>query len=192
MQTSFFKRLVQLAVQPMEAWTRISSDPGHPASLFLAAPAAVMAIGPVCFVIAHTALGTEQGTVPLGRSLGFALVYYAMVVLLLLGQSQLLRRVGRTLDCRVETDDSLKLVVWASIPFHICGFAFLVPAPNWDSVVIVAGLVGVAYSALWLYQGLGVVVRGDSRSRGLLALSVAGGMATAWIVGFYLLIKIVL
>lgn len=192
MRTSFPKRLVQLVVQPGEAWTTIAAEPGHPAFVLLPMPAALMALGPLCFLIAHSLVGTDAGNVPLGRGLGFAIVYYALVVGLLIGQSQLLRRLGAVLGTRVSDEDGLKLVVWASLPFLFTGIAFVVPVVNWDSVVVVSGLVGVGYSALWLYQGLGIVARGDKRSRGLLAVGASGALATAWILGLFLLVKIVL
>ncbi len=192
MRPSFFKRLVQLAIQPRDAWATIASEPGHPAAVLLPAPAVLVAVGPLCFLIGHCIIGRQTGAIPLGRGLGFAIVYYTLLVALLIGQAQLLQRFGATLGTLVGPEDGLKLSVWASIPFHFTGLAFLAPADNWDSIVVVAGLVGLIYCAIWLYQGLGIVARGDNRSRGLLAAAATGAMATLWILGLYLLIKILL
>ncbi|MFH2008592.1 MAG: YIP1 family protein [bacterium] len=192
MRSSVSKRMLRLVLQPAEAWTDIAAESGHPAALLLPMPALLAALGPLAFIVGHVVVGGDSGSVPVGRALGWAAVYYALVVVCLFGQAQLLIRLGSALGCRVGPEDALKLSVYASIPFLVGGLVFAVPVKGWESIVIVAGLIGQAYGAFLLYRGLGVLVRAEPRSRGLLAAAAAGGMVTGWILGFFLLAKIVL
>jgi hypothetical protein len=192
MRVSFPRRVLRLVFQPADAWTDIASESGHPASLLLPVPALLVALGPLCFVIGHSLVGGDEGTLALGRSLGWSMVYYVLVVLCLFGQSQLLVRLGPALGVRVGAEEALKLTVYASIPFLLSGAALVVAVEGWESVMVVAGMIGQGYGALQLHQGLGVLTRAEARSRGLLAVAAAGGTVAAWILGFFVLNKIIL
>ena len=192
MRSSASKRLVGLVLHPSDAWTEIASESGHPASLLLPLPAMLVALGPILFIVGHCLIGGAGATVPWGRGLAWAAVYYTLVVLCLFGQTQLLLRLGPALGCRITGEDALKLSVHAALPFLLSGGVLVMPVAGWESVVVVAGMIGQAYGAVLLYQGLAILSRGDSRSRGLLAAAAAGGMLTCWILGFFLLTKIVL
>lgn len=192
MRSSLLRRVFRLALQPTDAWTAIASESGHPASLLLPLPALLVALGPLFFVVGHSFVGGDEGSLALGQSLGWAVVYYALVVLCLFGQSQLLVRLGPALGVRVGAEDALKLTVYAAIPFLLSGLVLVVAMDGWESAVVVAGIIGQAYGAIQLHQGLGVLTRAEPRSRGLLALAASGGTITAWILGFFLLNKIIL
>jgi Yip1 domain len=192
MRSSYLNRLFRLVLQPADAWTEIASESGQPASLLLPLPALLVALGPVFFVIGHGFVGGGGSTIALGSSLGWAMVYYALLVLCLFGQAQLLSRFGPALGIRVNTEDALKLSVYASIPFLLSGLALFTAVEGWESVVVVAGMIGQGLGAVLLYQGLGVLTRAESRVRGLLAMAAAGGTITAWVLGFFLLNKIIL
>lgn len=184
--------MFRLVLQPADAWTEIASESGQPASLLLGLPALLVALGPLCFVIGHAFVGGDEGTIALGRSLGWSVVYFALVVLCLFGQTQLLVRLGPALGIRVNAEDALKLSVYAAIPFLLSGLALFTAMEGWESVVVVAGMIGQGYGGIQLHQGLGVLTRAESRSRGLLAVAAAGGTVTAWVLGFFLLNKIIL
>lgn len=190
MRHSLGRRLIQLAAHPSDAWVAIAAEPGHPAAVLLPGPALLAALGPVAFLVGHGMLGDPGVT--FGRALAFSLVYYAFVLGLLVGKAFLLRRLGTLLACRAGDEDALKLAVWSAVPFQLAGLALAVPSVGWESVAVVAALAGGVADAWLLAKGLEVVVRGDSRSRSLLAAAAAGGHLTAWILGLFLLIKILL
>lgn len=184
--------MIRLVLQPADAWTEIASESGHPASLLLPMPALLVALGPLFFVIGHSIIGGDEGTIALGVSLAWSVVYYALVVLCLFGQTQLLVRLGPALGIRVNAEDALKLSVYAAIPFLVSGLALVTAMEGWESVVVVAGMIGQGYGAIQLYQGLGVLTRAEPKSRGLLAAAAAGGTITSWVLGLFLLNKIFL
>ncbi len=192
MRSSFLKRILRLALHPADAWTEIASESGQPASLLLPLPALLVALGPVFFVIGHGIVGGDGGTIAMGSALGWAVVYYALIVVCLFGQAQLLVRMGPALGIRVNDEDALKLSVYAAIPFLLSGLALFPAMEGWESVVVVAGMVGQGYGAIQLYQGLGIMTRAEPKVRGLLAMAAAGGTITAWVLGFFLLNKIIL
>ncbi len=192
MRSSFIRRIYRLALQPTDAWTDIASESGQPASLLFPLPAILVALGPFFFIIGHSIIGGDEGTLALGRALGWSMVYYALVVGCLFGQSQLLMRLGPALGVRVGGEEALKLTVYASIPFLVSGLVLVVAMESWESAVVVAGMIGMGYGSIQLYQGLGVLTRAESRGRGLLAVAAAGGTVTPWILGFFLLNKIIL
>lgn len=192
MSPSFPRRLIRLVLQPADAWTEIASESGQPASLLIPMPALLVALGPLFFVIGHSIIGGDEGTLALGTSLAWSVVYYALVVLCLFGQTQLLVRIGPALGIRVSAEDALKLSVYAVIPFLLSGLALVLAMEGWESAVVVAGMIGQGYGAVQLYQGLGVVTRAESKARGLLAVAAAGGTLTAWVLGFFLLNRIIL
>lgn len=192
MRPSFLRRITRLALQPTDAWTEIASESGQPAALLIPMPAILVALGPLFFVIGHSIIGGDEGTIALGSSLGWSVVYYALVVLCLFGQSQLLVRIGPALGIRVSAEDALKLSVYAAIPFLVSGIALVVAMEGWESAVVVAGMIGQGYGAIQLYQGLGVLTRAEAKPRGLLAAAAAGGTITVWVLGLFLLNKIIL
>lgn len=190
---STLRRLGRLASSPREAWQEIAEESVHPASVLLPGPAIMAAVGPVGFLLAHLIGGPDLPSLSAGRALGFAVVYYALLMGLLVGEAEVLRRVGGALGGVVEAQDAFKLAVWSSPPFLLSGVAFVLPVGNWDSVVVVSGLLGLLFGGYWLYRGLDVLSRGvERRPAGLAAAAAAGSLATAWILGLFLLSAIVL
>lgn len=190
---STLRRLGRLATSPREAWQEIADEPAHPASVLLPGPAILAAAGPVGFLVARLVGGPDLPSLSAGRALGFAVVYYALLMGLLVGEAEVIRRVGGALVCPVESRDAFKLAVWSSAPFLLSGATFVLPVGNWDSVVVVSGLVGLSYGTYWLYRGIDVMSRGvERRPAGLAAAAAGGSLATAWILGLFLLSAIVL
>ena len=190
MRFSLPRRLVQLALRPSDAWVDIASGSGHPAAVLLPWPVLLAGLGPLSFLVGHGVVGGTGAS--FGRAMGFSLVYYAFVLSLVLGMTVLLRRLGVVLGCRSDGEEALKLAAWSMTPFFIMGLSLGLPLSSWESLVVVAGMLGGMGSGFLLYRGLAVVVRGDSRSRGLLAAATAGSLLAAWVLGLFLLIRILL
>lgn len=184
------RRLVHLAARPRDAWVDIAAEPGHPAAVLLPWPALLAAIGPLSFLLGQCF--AARAGVTLGRALGFALVYYAALLGLLVLQATLLRRLGALLDCRPSDEDAFKLAVWSAVPFFLSGLALMAPRPQFETAAVLAALLGGVADGHLLFQGLKLLAQGDARARGLLAAVAAGGLLTAWVLVLFLLILILL
>jgi hypothetical protein len=177
-------------MRPGDAWVDIAAEPGHPASVLLPWPAILAALGPLSFLLGQALAGSAG--VSLGRALGFALVYYAAILGLLVLQATLLRRLGAILGCRPGDEEAFKLAVWSAVPFFISGLSLVAPRPHLETVAVLAALLGGLADGHLLHQGLKILVQGDARARGLLSAVAAGGLLTAWVLVFFLLLQILL
>jgi hypothetical protein len=193
MKTRFLgRRILQLVLQPRDTWTEVGAESGRPGDVLWPGPAVLCAVGPVSFLIGHGIIGHPGTSLPFGRFLGWATVYYTLLALVSLLLATLLRRIAPALETRLDVAQALKLSVHALVPFWIANGVLLIPVDQWESLVIVSGMVGLGLGALLLGQGLVVMVRAEARARGLLAAAGIGAVLSAWILGFFLLKKIVL
>ncbi|ART83509.1 hypothetical protein CBP31_13465 [Oceanisphaera profunda] len=158
----FLNRIWGLYTQPKVQWHTV--DRQHESLRYSLIHLAVIALIPtICAYLSTTMIGWNFGTTNSTNilltpqsALAMAISMYVGLIFGVFALAYLIFWMASTFGAKPSFANSIELAAYTATPLFMAGFALFYPEPI---VIMVVGLLGVAYSVYLLYTGIPIVMR---------------------------------
>jgi hypothetical protein len=149
---SLVDRVKNIITSPSTEWARIDAEPATVAGLFTGYAMILAAIGPVATVIGLTLVG-----LPIGYALAHAVISYIVSLATVFIVSLLIDALAPSFGGTKNQVQATKVAVYSATPVWLLGILAVIP--QLLALMVVLGLVALAYGIYLLYLGLPRLMR---------------------------------
>jgi len=172
---SLVDRVKNIIISPSTEWARIDAEPATVASLFTGYAMILAAIGPVATVIGLSLVGF-----PIGYALAHAVISYIVSLATVFIVSLLIDALAPSFGGTKNQVQATKVAVYSATPVWLLGILAVIP--QLLALMVVLGLVALAYGIYLLYLGLPRLMRvGADKAVGYVVVVAVVWLVVSWV-----------